>query len=79
MIPRLSDGKKVIFAFIEDAEKGPTLIVGENIAVGSLLDLTAQARIAFEAQWRAAIETKLFAEKKPATLVGLNGEKIASQ
>lgn len=74
--PRLSNGQRVLYAFVEDSEKGPVLVTGHGLPIGLLIDLTAQASMMFLAQWRATIE-KLTAKKDPAVLVGLDGGKIA--
>lgn len=77
----MSDGNEVLFAFVNDSEKGPILVVSEDLEVGACIDLAKQAEAHFASMWRNAIQQRtaeLANEKKePARLIGLNGDKLA--
>lgn len=75
--PCLSNGKKVLFAFVEDSENGVELVCFNDLNLIAARSLALKAYEHFGTQWCQVIEKRLFETEKPPVLVGLDGSKLA--
>jgi hypothetical protein len=58
-IPRLSDGRRIIFAIVADSEHGSQIIVPHDVSLIGLAAQLAGVQAQLLSQWGSIVETNL--------------------
>lgn len=75
--PRLHDGRRVIFAFVEDAERGPMLVTAQQMPLTVAIQLARLATDQFDRAWKQAVESRIEKLGAPPSLYTPDGSKLA--